>query len=550
MDSNTNQKPSSSSSSSHYTVFIRLPFERREFVDPPPVDWNAAKDNALWKVLSRPTGQDIDWKALADHFNVSLPFLLQQAAWLYDRQLSQVRAQVRRVGTKSSLRPASSGSVARSASGGEHLHARFSGQSLAILSDSDSDCLFTTENPRSSTTDQENLTLSKAGANTGGVPATLRRHASGGSAGSLLRNATANRAVESRSSVRPVTPAGLYERQGNAAAAAAPPAAGPSQQQQQVPPPPPPLLETRPSFLDAASSDLDEEESTESPSDLDKNGVSTTTKTYSHRRGIGNFRRFGMLSQSKPSLIAYSSIDHYALGDDDDDEEGGALPSFLPLSEETDEEGHTDEPLSSSSANHYDDPNATILGSPEHRYAAAAAAAAGRSSGLGGGMEIDTAITSHQPSTSTTTSTSISTSNSNSVSTIPDLSAADSTGSGSGSIGMIEGRRGAAAGAAATAAGAASNSRVEGLLASPQTGHARDRDREDVSASMSPRSRTRVLAREETDSTASTGSSFSDLDDASVTRSALEEAYLSNEQNGGIASRVSHAFRSRYLSRQ
>lgn len=34
----------------------------------------------------------------AANFEVSLPFLLQQAAWLYERQLLQVRAQMRKVG--------------------------------------------------------------------------------------------------------------------------------------------------------------------------------------------------------------------------------------------------------------------------------------------------------------------------------------------------------------------------------------------------------------------------------------------------------------------
>lgn len=38
----------------------------------------------------------------ADHFDVTLQFLLQQAAWLYDRQLSQVRAQMSRVPTTQS----------------------------------------------------------------------------------------------------------------------------------------------------------------------------------------------------------------------------------------------------------------------------------------------------------------------------------------------------------------------------------------------------------------------------------------------------------------
>ncbi|KAJ5918324.1 hypothetical protein N7454_010699 [Penicillium verhagenii] len=81
----------------NFTVFIRLPFPRGDFVDPPPVEWNASKDQALWGILSRPSkGDDIDWKALADKFDVTLQFLLQQAAWLYDRQLSQVRAQMRR----------------------------------------------------------------------------------------------------------------------------------------------------------------------------------------------------------------------------------------------------------------------------------------------------------------------------------------------------------------------------------------------------------------------------------------------------------------------
>ncbi|KAF7587749.1 hypothetical protein BBP40_006794 [Aspergillus hancockii] len=85
----------------NFTVFVRLPFPRGEFAE-----WNAAKDQALWDLLSRPSkGDDIDWKALAERFEVTLQFLLQQAAWLYDRQLSQVRAQMRKVGTTQSNSP-------------------------------------------------------------------------------------------------------------------------------------------------------------------------------------------------------------------------------------------------------------------------------------------------------------------------------------------------------------------------------------------------------------------------------------------------------------
>jgi hypothetical protein len=93
-------------SDTNFTVFIRLPFPREDFVDPPPVEWNAFKDQELWDILSRPSkGDDIDWKALADNFDVTLQFLLQQAAWLYDRQLSQVRAQMRKVPTAQSNSP-------------------------------------------------------------------------------------------------------------------------------------------------------------------------------------------------------------------------------------------------------------------------------------------------------------------------------------------------------------------------------------------------------------------------------------------------------------
>ena len=73
-------------------------------------------------------------------------------------------------------------------------------------------------------------------------------------------------------------------------------------------------------------------------------------------------------------------------------------------------------------------------------------------------------------------------------------------------------------------------------------------------AGLSPRRRT---GKEGSDGTPSMGSSFSDLDDASVTQSALEEALMSNMgKNGGnasVASRVSglsQALRSRYFDAQ
>ncbi|KAL8656967.1 MAG: hypothetical protein Q9226_002383 [Calogaya cf. arnoldii] len=67
-------------------------------------------------------------------------------------------------------------------------------------------------------------------------------------------------------------------------------------------------------------------------------------------------------------------------------------------------------------------------------------------------------------------------------------------------------------------------------------------------SALSPRQR-RVV-RDGSDGTPSMGSSFSDLDDASVTQSALEEALAHEMNQGGVASRmstISQALRSRYL---
>ncbi|KAJ9641498.1 hypothetical protein H2199_005468 [Coniosporium tulheliwenetii] len=91
--------PAPSAPSTHFTLLIRLPFPRGAFIDPPQTDWNAAKDRALWKTISKsPRTSDLDWGELSQRFGVSQTFLLQQAAWLYERHLSHVRAQMRRVG--------------------------------------------------------------------------------------------------------------------------------------------------------------------------------------------------------------------------------------------------------------------------------------------------------------------------------------------------------------------------------------------------------------------------------------------------------------------
>ena len=90
----------------HYTVFIRLPFPRNDFKDPSPVDWNAAKDEALWQLISGSSGKQLNWEAISAEFDVSLSFLLQQAAWLYERRFESMKAQMKRLGVSGTASPA------------------------------------------------------------------------------------------------------------------------------------------------------------------------------------------------------------------------------------------------------------------------------------------------------------------------------------------------------------------------------------------------------------------------------------------------------------
>ena len=129
----TFQLPNMAEIENHFTVFIRLPFNRGDFVDPPAVAWSAAKERALWDVISRQAqgkGNEIDWNALATQFQVTQPFILQQAAWLYERQLSQVRAQLRKVGNRQSATPSPApGSMTSSITGGDPMKRAGSGGS-------------------------------------------------------------------------------------------------------------------------------------------------------------------------------------------------------------------------------------------------------------------------------------------------------------------------------------------------------------------------------------------------------------------------------------
>ncbi|KAJ1335774.1 Atg29 N-terminal domain-containing protein [Microdochium nivale] len=97
-----------STSDPTYTVFIRLPFPRGDFVDPPPVNWDLSKDEALWSIVSRVSKTEIDWNEIAGRFQVTVDFLLQQVAWLTERHAAQLRAQMRRAAVAAKGSPAPS----------------------------------------------------------------------------------------------------------------------------------------------------------------------------------------------------------------------------------------------------------------------------------------------------------------------------------------------------------------------------------------------------------------------------------------------------------
>ncbi|KAL2850730.1 hypothetical protein BJY01DRAFT_245284 [Aspergillus pseudoustus] len=405
-----------------FTVLIRLPFPRGDFVDPPPAEWNAAKDQALWDILSRPSkGNDIDWKALAESFDVTLQFLLQQAAWLYHRQLSQVRAQMLRVGTThSNTASPAPGSIYASTALGQPTKV---GQSSGIRAPS-----------RLASQSKETPTLR----------APMPRRTSSGN--------TVQQIKGPRVASQPVTPT-LETKEPRWESHDPRPSTSRRQQ--------PPAVTAVPS-----SPTLQEEglvsSSSESNSDDEIDAAA-------RRRGFG-FKRFGRFSTHRPSLR-----------EDEDDEDDDESPAFLPLSRGQ---------VSASRGASGHDLSATLrmeqegIPAPQRRVTEPP-------------QILRKSVTAESSESSVSFGVPVSHSH--------------------------------------------TQQRRQMNQASPR--------RAAELAHMSPR-RSTTSGRDISDGTPSMGSSFSDLDDASVTESMLQDALLSNMQHGGMASRmstISQALRSRYL---
>uniref|UniRef100_A0A093VSR3 Autophagy-related protein 29 n=1 Tax=Talaromyces marneffei PM1 TaxID=1077442 RepID=A0A093VSR3_TALMA len=393
-------------------------------------NWNLVKDRALWEILSQPSkGNDIDWKAIADDFNVTLPFLLQQAAWLYDRQLSQVRAQMLKVGNthsqSTSIAPGPTpGSVSGSgALGGQPMRRVGSGGSRVPS--------------RLSVVQKETQPsrVESSASTTKAKTPSIRTN----SANNVTQTQVAAETIEKLAPEKPFSGRDLprRERPGLAILQKTPQTTQP--------------VDDSPSL--SPGSDTDSELG-DDDDDSDENDMLTS-------RRLPGVRRFGKYSMHKPSL-------RDNLDDDDDDS-----PAFLPLARENEVNvQHMNSTLRQQN-NIPETSRRQMAGyTPSHRR---------------------------------------------------ELVSLDSSASSGVAIG------------------------------SPRAGPQRSTE------PLSPRrvanlsrqsSRQQGSANQSSEETPSMGSSFSDLDDASVTQSALEEALLSNMQHGGMASRmstISQALRSRYL---
>ncbi|KAG1892096.1 hypothetical protein F4604DRAFT_1697438 [Suillus subluteus] len=73
-------------------VVVQLPYNRPDnpLPDPPHIEWNAEKANILWEVIALSRTSDnggTDWKGLAAHLEVPLPYLLYRAQARYEDDL-------------------------------------------------------------------------------------------------------------------------------------------------------------------------------------------------------------------------------------------------------------------------------------------------------------------------------------------------------------------------------------------------------------------------------------------------------------------------------
>lgn len=502
----------------HFTVFIRMPFRRGDFVDPPPVAWNAAKEHALWDILSRVAkNSDIDWKSLAEQFEVTERFLLQQAAWLYERNLQQVRAHMRRVGnSRQSATPSPApGSTSASMVGGQAMRRAGSGGSRVPS--------------RLSTQALGSPTVGGGGDSTPGTPAKSRaslpfRNAPGaGNTGpSQTRTVSGTtRPLSRQSSKDAESAAGHVPTQSRRGSIQHQVSRSPGQarttiQQQQQ--------QGQPQSSDS------EEEMTQSRMITRRPNPSSI-----HRRGLSLRKDLQSQRVNAASPTEMTAPAQHSTSDDDEDDDS---PSFLPFATPNSQPANVEaKPRPSSSSQQ--DPAATLRGGFAHQP--------------GPVQTQNVRPNIHRR----TTSERISSPTVEPPTPKPDRDMTSSTSSLSSPTTQSHPSTTATyATARTTQTNVSSNLSRQAQASQASSRPSNANPLSPPHRALLPSSPRRHATGAGSDTSPSMGSSFSDLDDASVTQSALEEALLSGMGNttmtvhGGVAGRVSgisQALRSRYF---
>lgn len=77
-------------------VYLRFPYPRNGQEDPEIVNWDEEKERELWSLLKAQSNK-VEWAALARRFDVPVVYILQQAAWLYQKELKTLQERMTQI---------------------------------------------------------------------------------------------------------------------------------------------------------------------------------------------------------------------------------------------------------------------------------------------------------------------------------------------------------------------------------------------------------------------------------------------------------------------
>ncbi|KIV99506.1 uncharacterized protein PV09_08811 [Verruconis gallopava] len=432
--------PSPAPPNVHYTLLVKLPFVRGDFEDPPQVEWDAIKDRKLWKIISKNSrSADIDWALHAKEFGVTQTFLLQQAAWLYERHLQHVKAQMTKLRTSNAPTPILGPASQQTApTGGVPMKRLGSGGASRA--------------PSAMSVQSRDSPVAGVDTGSSGVPQ-MRP--------GLSRTPSSATVTQSRPFLPPASPRQPVQRSFRTSAAA---------------------KRIKAIVPQSTDEQLSPHDPVSPPPASDSSSKSSSDSDSPPTRQSQLFRRPPAFQRQKKTQL--SNVD------DVGEESGDDSPTFLPFAAKAD------------SVQPKEDPSATLRDmTPPHLKS--------------------------QPSASK-----------GQAARAPILKSREK---GKQAMGKIESSASSASSAAAPPSSADVNDPRRPDAITP-------RHRAEL-ARLSPRRQASM--RDGSDGTPSMGSSFSDLDDTSITQSALEEALASNLRHGGASrlSSISHAFGSRLYGR-